>query len=383
MESKELSREFEQRFVSSVFQTLKAELMSPDVTADSEPLDLCEECGSPLEEGICNSCGPGFKNGTSPAGAAPPDRRELSKILGRNIGVRAHGSYALSMQQEEGMAPLRKQIELLVEQFNASPEVKASAKKNAERLAVKIMGDLGPTKSAIASVAQEFILQGRNLSEISASIGRVHLGMNRLSDLVVEAYPAPDSEVKVLVDGRERPFRSYVDGLYRRLRIPLFVSDNGAHIELRNACLTRDGYDPKRLEPLGTTKFVIRTDDKSFELFKVLKQARLSGRSPANGPDTRALLRKFSVSKLPLTESLLREAGALQAVNAEYARTFAMKLGDGGGRSPRKLAETALLEACDGLVPVGMGEELARRHHLRPSAMRSIVVKPELAAWQG
>ncbi|MDV3292656.1 MAG: hypothetical protein LYZ70_00110 [Nitrososphaerales archaeon] len=350
---------------------------------DGEPLELCEECGSPLEDGVCGGCGPGFRGGASPVGAAPPDRRELSKILGRNVGARAHGSYALSMQQEKGMAPLRKEIGSLVERFNASPEVKASVRQNAERLAVKIMDDLGPTKAAIVSVTQEFIRHGRTLTEVASCISQVHAGMDKLRDLVVEVYPAPEGKIRVLVDGSERPFRSYTEGLYRKLRIPLFASDGSALFELRNARLTTDGYDPKRVEPRRPTEFVIRADDRSFELFKVLKEARLSGGSPGGSPDPRVLLRKYSVSKLPLTERLLREAGVLQMVNAEYAKSFAEKLGDGRGRSPRKLAEMALFEVCDGLVPRGLRDEVARRHHLRPSALRSLVVKPELAAWQG
>src|SRR5579863_6142015 len=114
-------------------------------------LDLCEECGSPLEDGVCRSCGMGFSDGASPVGAAPLGRGELSRVLGRPVGARAHGSYALSMQQDEGMAPLRRHIDRLVEQFNTSPQVKATVKQNAERLAVKIMREIGPTKAAIAS----------------------------------------------------------------------------------------------------------------------------------------------------------------------------------------------------------------------------------------
>ena len=141
------------------------------------------------------------------------------------------------------MAPLRKQIDLLVEQFSASPELKSTVKPNAERLAVKVMRELGPTKAAIASVAQEFLRRGRNLAEVSSSIGKLHPKVNRLKDLVVEVYPAQEAEIRVLVDGRERPFSLYSEGLYRKLRIPFFVSDSGAIVELRGAVLTRNGYD--------------------------------------------------------------------------------------------------------------------------------------------
>jgi len=209
------------------------------VLEQGEPLELCEECGSPLESGSCPSCGPGSRDGTSPVGAAPLDRRELSRVLGRSVGARAHGSYALSFQQEEGMAPLRREIDSLVERFNASAEVKRTAKQSAEMFAIKVMEDLGPTKAAIASVAQFFIAQGRNFAEVNNRISLVHPSMDRLGDLLVEVYPEGASEIRLLVDGRSRPFKSYSNGIYRKLRIVLFASDCDSLFELRNARLTR------------------------------------------------------------------------------------------------------------------------------------------------
>ena len=180
-----------------------------------EPLELCEVCGSPIEGGSCTGCAPGLKDGTSPEGAAPLDRRELSRVLGRSVGARAHGSYALSIQQKEGMAPLRRGIDSLVEQFNSSAEVKNAAKQTAEKLAVSILEDLGPKKAAIASVAQVFIDHGRNLAEVRAAIGKVHPDIDRVRDLVVEVYSTQEAEIGVLVGRRERHFKSYSKGLYR------------------------------------------------------------------------------------------------------------------------------------------------------------------------
>jgi hypothetical protein len=346
-------------------------------------LDLCEDCGSPLQDGSCPSCGVGFSDGASPVGAAPLGRGELSRVLGRPIGARAHGSYALSMQQEKGMGPLRKQIDSLVERFSASPEVKAAVKHNAERLAVKMMREIGPTKAAIASVAQEFLGRGRNLTEVSYSIGEVHPKMGRLKDLVVEVYPAPGGEVGVLVDARDRPFRSYHKGAYRTLRIPLFVSDGAALVELRDAVLTRNGYDGKRVRLLGPSHLEVRAYERSFELFKLLEEARLSGGLADSAEDPKALVRKYSISKLPLTEELLRGANLLPAVSAEYMARLAIKVKDGRGRSPRKLAEEALLEACSALVPGFVSDAMCERYRLKPSRLRSLIVLPELAAgWQ-
>jgi hypothetical protein len=352
---------------------------------EGEPFDLCEECGSPLEDGVCRNCGAGFSGGASPVGAAPLDRSELSRVLGRGVGARAHGSYSLSMQQEEGMAPLRREVDLLVEQFTASPEAKSSAKQSAERLAVKVMEELGPTKAAIASVAQEFLRQGRSMAEVSSCVGRIHAGMDRVKDLIVEAKPDHEGEeMRVLVDGRDRPFSSYGYGLYAKLRILVFSSDDGKLLEIKGAAVTKKGYDPRRMVRAASwSEFQIRVEERNFELFKILEEARLSGRGEVAGTNQSAMLRKYSISRLRLTERLLREAGLLQRVSGEYVRLFAEAVGDGRGRSPRKLAEEALIEACEEVVPAYLRNSLWQKYHLKASGMRSLVVVSELAAWQG
>ena len=357
--------------------------MSAPRAGDGEPLELCEECGSPLADGLCQNCVPAFRDGTGPTGTAPMTRGELRDLLDRNTGQRTYGSLVLSMQQEEGMAPLRKEIDLLVERFNASPEVKAAARQSAERLAVRLMDEIGPTKAAIAAVAQVFIAQGRNLRETSSCISMIHPAIDRLGDLIVEVYLGPKGDVRVLVDGRDRPFKSYSNGIYRKLRVPLFASDVGALVELKGARLTRKGYDPKRVEPLGPSEFQVSADERNFELFKILEEARLSGGAAVAGTDQNAMFRKYSISKLRLTERLLREAGLLQRVSAEYARLYARAVDDGRGRSPRKLAEEALIEACESVVPRCRVNSLWQKYHLKGSGMKSLVVMSELAAWQG
>ena len=94
-------------------------------------------------------------------------------------------------------------------------------KQSSERNAVKLLAELGPTKAAIASVAQEFLNRGRNMAEVSFCISRVHERVGRLGGLVVRVYvPDERAEPDVLVNSRRREFVSYSDGLYRRLRIP-------------------------------------------------------------------------------------------------------------------------------------------------------------------
>ncbi|MDG6971080.1 MAG: hypothetical protein JRN54_08260 [Nitrososphaerota archaeon] len=312
-------------------------------------------------------------------------RRELSDLLDRSAGQRTYGSLVLSMQQEEGMAPLRKEIDILVEQFAASPELKASVKQSAERLAVKVTGELGPTKAAVASVAQEFLRQGRSMAEVSSCIAKVHTGMDQLKDLILEVRPSGDAkEVRVLVDGRERPYTSAGGGIYLKLRIPLFASDDGKLLELKGAAVTRRGYDPKRLDRLASwVEFGVRVEQRNFELFKVLKEARLAG-LPGSREDLPVSLRKYSISKLPLTELLLKDSGLFNEVGAEYAKRYALKAGDGRGRSPRKLAEEALSEACEVVVPSSLSDLIVAKFKLKPAAVMSLLVTTEPADhWPG
>ena len=364
------------------YSRLKADWTSCCMVVDREgEPDLCEECSYPLEDGFCRNCGGGFREGASPVGPAPLNRQELSSVLGRWVSPRTLGSYSLSMQQG-GMAPLRKEIELLVEQFNASPELKNSVRQNSEKAAVKLLDALGPTKAAIASVAQEFLRLGRNMLEVSLCISRVHPQMGRLRDLVIEVYPT-SSEVGVRINGRERKFDSHDDRPYCKLRIHLFAEDRNATLELKNARLTRNGYDDKRVKPLGPSKFVLIADERNFELFKLLKEAKLSGENFGGEIGAQTILRKYSISKLPVTEWLLREVHLLRPVSAEYARGFAEKVKDGHGRSPRKLAEEALFEACEHMLPPYLRAFVIQKYHLKESAMISLVVKRELEAWRG
>ena len=185
-------------------------------------------------------------------GAAPLEKSELAKVLGRGVGDRAHGAYSLSMQQAEGMSHLREEIESLVEQFNASPQTKNSVKQGSERNAVKLLPELGPTKAA---VAQEFLNLGRSMAEVSFYIARVHPRVGRLSSLVLEVY-APDEgrTPSVLVNSRKRDFKSYADGPYRRLRISVYCWDGGAVVDLQNAVLCEGGYPAKRMRLLGPSR---------------------------------------------------------------------------------------------------------------------------------
>ena len=347
--------------------------------------ELCEQCGSPLDEsGLCWSCsGGGFQSGSSPVGTAPLDKSELSRVLGRGVGDRALGAYSLSLQQAETVARLRDEIDALVEQSKASPEAKKSVKQSSERRAVKLLPHLGPTKAAIASVTQEFLGLGRSISDVSLFVARVHPRIASLTSLVLGVYVPDGTDVEVLVNGRKRDFKCYSEGLYRRLRIPVYCWDAGAVVDLRNALLCRGEYPEKRMRLMGTSKFVLVLPERTFQLFKVLEEAKLSGViSEAEMADSLRFSRKYSVARLPFTEHFLRETGYLNVVNVSYSAILRRELRNGKGRSPKKLAEEALIEACSRSVPDFATDLIVRKYRLKASKMRSLVILPELAAWQ-
>jgi hypothetical protein len=312
------------------------------------------------------------------------DKGELSKVLRRGIGDRALGAYSLSLQQAETMARLRDEIDALVEQSNASPETRNSVKRSSERRAVKLLPHLGPTKAAIASVTQEFLSLGRSIGEVSLFVARVHPRIAGLSSLVLGVFvPDEGAAVEVVVNVRKRDFKCYSEGLYRRLRIPVYCWDAGATVELRNALLCRGEYPAKRMRLIGPSKFVLVLPERTFQLFKVLEEAKLSGViSEAEQEETLRFSRKYSIARLPFTERFLRETGYLNVVNASYSAILRRELRNGRGRSPKKLAEEALIEASTKSVPDFVAELIVKKYRLKPSKMRSLVIRSELAAWQ-
>jgi hypothetical protein len=104
--------------------------------------------------------------------------------------------------------------------------------------------------------------------------------------------------------------------------------------------------------------------------------------SEAEQEETLRFSRKYSIARLPFTERFLRETGYLNVVNASYSAILRRELRNGRGRSPKKLAEEALIEASTKSVPDFVAELIVKKYRLKPSKMRSLVIRSELAAWQ-
>jgi len=223
------------------------------------------------------------------------------------------------------------------------------------------------------------------MAEVSFFVARRHPRVGRIGSLLLTAY-APDEAgaPDVLVNSRHRDFKSYPDGLYLRLRVPIYCWDSGAVVELRNAVLCRRGYPSKNTRLYGPSRFALVIPERTFQLFKILEEAKLSGtmQNSESGIDPATVARKYSVAKLTFTERFLRETGYLNRVSARYGAILRQRLADGKGRMPRKLAEEALIEACNREVPCFVAELIVRKYRLKPTEMSSLIVLPELEGWQ-
>src|SRR2546425_2571789 len=84
------------------YSKLKADWTSYRMVVDQEGgLDLCEECGAPLQDGFCHSCSGGVRGGGSPLGAAPPHKAKNSFLFGKGGGARGPWFLSPLMQQGE------------------------------------------------------------------------------------------------------------------------------------------------------------------------------------------------------------------------------------------------------------------------------------------
>jgi hypothetical protein len=135
---------------------------------------------------------------------------------------------------------------------------------------------------------------------------------------------------------------------------------------------------------LSPHRFRLILPEKTFQLFRIIEEAKLSGAIQLGefAVEPVHVARKYPIARLPLTEKFLRETGYLNRVNARYAALLRERLVDGRGRMPRKLAEQALIEACSEEIPEFVGDLVAEKYRLKRSEMNSLIVLPELEAWQ-
>jgi hypothetical protein len=100
-----------------------------------------------------------------------------------------------------------------------------------------------------------------------------------------------------------------------------------------------------------------------------------------------AYMRRYSLSSLPLTERIAREAGCAGRLQSRFEQLFKQSLTRGMGRSPRSLAKEAMLQAdteiYSSLSPEAKASAAlaAAQAGVTPIKNGGLVVVSELKGW--
>ncbi len=360
------------------------------------------------EDGLSDENVSRYHQTGSPAGQAGFTSSEYSQILRDRGGGRRHIPKKLErmyngLLNDQREVAVHKKVEALVDQFEAttSTEVRNSVKAAAENLAAKLLRSesISPDRAVMASVAREFLDRGKSFREVVGAIAKLYPKAAEQGDLLVEVALEKGEEPRVLVNGKERKFKAYSKGVTKVLRVPLYDFDDHAVIEVGGAAIV-GGYDRRRVELIDekTTRKTLRVkaDRRSYELYRLLKETHLDSELVGSGPivarveNPDYLLRRFSLTKLTLTTQVALEAGLLRKLTAEYYSMAKEMFRNSDGRSYRKLAEEALLEAdsivwsslpsldktrvASGLPAFGKGDE-------KYTGVSGLVVRSELKVW--
>ncbi len=394
----------------------------PEDSLGAEPLELCEDCGAPLHGRVCPNCSSSgysavvdYREGSNPYGEAAMELGKLRAVVDRTVwdedakklrkgavspGAR-ESNFLNSMLQDQRQVQIFKRVERLVSLFNVSREVQERITAKAELQARKLARDgrMGLDQAVIAAVANEFLNLHASFREVSKRIAAAYSEIGELSDLAFDVRTENPDAVTVLVNGAERKFKKVRLGgrqgreVYR-LTIPIYISDNHAKVQLRNAVLlpnfADEHFNARRAEEVNRQALTLKVDEKNYKLFKLLKAARLEAGLGKGEKDIRMLLRRYSIRKLPLTSLVMSELGIIGQVQTRFWAILTEKMRDGRGRSPLKLAEDALIEAADQVVsslPYSKGR-LAALVLTECSPRRSnpksdgVVIRAELKAWK-
>ena len=283
----------------------------PENSLDSQALELCEDCGAPLQDRVCPNCSsPGhrggreYHDGSNPYGEAALTRQKLGAVIDRAVwdpearklrkGAASAGAresnFLNSMLQDQRQVQIHKKVERLVALFNVSREaqttIAAKAEVQAKRLAKD--GRLSLDRAVIAAVANEFLNLHASFREVVRCIATAYPEIGELSDLRADVRTADPEAVAVLVNGAERKFRKVRLGgrpgreVYR-LTIPVYVSDDHARVELRNAVFLPNFADEhvnaRRAKGADRQALTLKVDERNYGLFKLLKGGEARGRA--------------------------------------------------------------------------------------------------------
>jgi len=330
----------------------------------------CDICGYPLEEdGSCWNCS---KKNTYLESSSPVHpvltQREVSEIVGEPVGNKRYRA----LQPQPDGTNLHIQIDRLASQFGFSEEVRKRIVTEAEPLAARLVDDrllnekFESPKAAAVAVALVLTRQYRmTLKEVTMGLSRVQRDLGRLSDLHFKIQASMKTKMEMKMNGRPEDVKVFVNGERRKVRmkleggpyawvdVPIFVEDNHAKVRVEGGTiLLTDGPQQKQYEVLGPHELRVKTTKESYVLFRFMKKAAALGigcpsSSLPSHLDPEELAKKHPITKLTFTQQLVRAAGvSIWGLQDRYRQILTRKMKDCPGRSPRKLAEEAVREAC-------------------------------------
>jgi len=348
---------------------------------------LCPVCFSPPnDDNRCPRCDPSSLTGT-PFGESTPSRTEFRKIIGRVPSTREH-NYFRSLFTNDEERRIGEAAQSAMERINLDRHTKSALAMRITLMAKRFRSKgLSINESVLLAANLELSFLG--VDDIQTTSNDQQLQPSALRPLVFEVISEDPHGISVTVAGAQRTFKVWPLNKGGRncfsVRLPLYEYDAGALIAVHNATLVR--VADKRVSLVDThTLRLKRCFSKSFRIFKLMKEVVVDGELEL--PDkSMAYMRRYSLSSLPLTARIAREAGCAGRLQSRFEQLFKQSLERGMGRSPRSLAKEAMLQAdvdiYSSLSPEAKASVAlaAAQAGVTPRKNGGLVVVSELKGW--
>jgi len=348
---------------------------------------LCPVCSSPLhDDNRCPRCDPSSLTGT-PFGESTPSRTEFRKIIGRVPSTREH-NYFRSLFTNDEERRIGEAAQSAMERINLDQHTKSALVIRITLMAKRFRSrGLSINESILLAANLELSFLG--VDNIQTASNAQQLQTSALRPVVFEVVSEDPHRISVTVAGAQRRFKIWPLSKGGRncfsICLPLYEYDAGALIQVHKATLVL--VADKRVSVVDThTLRLKRCFSKSFRIFKLMKEVVVDGELEL--PDkSMAYMRRYSLSSLPLTERIAREAGCAGRLQSRFEQLFKQALTKGMGRSPRSLAKEAMLQA-DAEIYFSLSPEAkasaalaAAQAGITPRKNGGLVVVSELKGW--
>jgi hypothetical protein len=306
---------------------------------------LCPACSSTLDDGErCPKCDPSGFTG-APFGESTPSRTEFRKIIGRVPSTREH-NYFRSLFTNDKERRIGEAAQAAMERINLDQHTKSALTMRITFMAKRFRNrGLSINESILLAANLELSFLG--IDDVQSTSNGLQLQTSALRPVVFEVISEDPHRISVTVAGAQRTFKVWPLNKGGRncfsICVPLYEYDAGALIQVHKATLVR--IADKRVSLVDThTLRLKRCFSKSFRIFKLMKEVVVDGELEL--PDkSMVYMRRYSLSSLPLTERIAREAGCAGRLQSRFEQLFKQSLARGMGRSPRSLAKEAMLQA--------------------------------------